>query len=71
MRHGHRLEAQESSEENEGYGEELRDGYDHNRDHKGKGQWAGQRAPIWGGHLHFIGASKDLATVTITLVPNT
>ena len=28
-------------------------------------------SPWRGGHLHFIGASKDLATVTITLVPNT
>lgn len=40
---------------------------------RGAGPRGGSRgAPHSGcGHLHFIGASKDLATVTITLVPNT
>lgn len=39
-----RLETEESLEEHEVCGEELRDGYNQNRDHKGKkGQWGGGR----------------------------
>lgn len=42
-------------------------------DHRAHGLAREQRVPmVWAGdHSHFIGASKDLATVTITLVPNT
>ena len=53
-------------------GKSQRRGTDQNRTTRGRAMRQKQRGSPQGcGHLRFIGASKDLATVTITLVPNT